>query len=100
MAPHHSTRELFVHPDKTLSADISDLSGGGTKQVFGQIYPDSCDEGLVLVSHKSGAEVRMYVTKTVRDCENDITHWCLRSVPEDERLLGLSRTIELTIFND
>jgi hypothetical protein len=91
---------MFVHPDKTLSADISDLSGGGAKQVFGRIYADACDEGLTLVSHKTGQEVRMFVSREVRDNEGDITHWCLRSVPEDERKLGLPATIELTIFND
>lgn len=66
---YHSTRGMFVHPDKTLSADISDLSGGGAKQVFGRIYADACDEGLTLVSHKTGQEVRMAVSRTVRDNE-------------------------------
>jgi hypothetical protein len=91
---------MFVHPDKTLSADISDLSSGGHKQVFDRIFPDSCDDGFTLVSHKTGQEVRMYVTRTVRDKEGDITHWCMKSDPDDELRLHLPAAIELTIFND
>jgi protocatechuate 3,4-dioxygenase beta subunit len=100
MLPSHSTEGLFINPDKTLSADISDLSMGNTKQVFGQVYDDACDDGLILVSHKTGQEVRMVVTRTVHDKEGDVTHWCLRSVRADERRLELPYTLELTIYND
>ena len=100
MLPTYNTRNMFRHPDGTFSAEISEMSAGGHRQVFGQVFPDSCDEGLLLVSHHSGREVRMVVTKTVRDKDGDLTHWCLRSLAEDERKFQLPYAIELTIFND
>lgn len=98
IAPTVSTSMCFVHPDKTLSIDASQIGRPG-QPLFGQIYDDAADEGLRLISHKTGQEIRMAVCRTEKDREGDVRYWCLKSVPEDERRLRLPYSIELTIYN-
>ncbi len=73
-----STRDFNYNPSTNcFTAEASDLSQytGGMSRV----YDDACDEGFVLVSHKSGNSVVMAVDKTdVND--GDIAGWHFKVV--------------------
>lgn len=63
-------------------AEISNLERtkeGYTNPVFGQVYHDSCDEGLILVSHKTGLEVR-YAVSNIETSEDGIEWWDLKPI--------------------
>lgn len=99
MLPHHSTSKLMRHPDGTYSAEASMLSLGGRYPMFGQVYQDAADEGCVLVSSKTGCELKMVVKQTHRDRENDVQYWELESDPADARRLKLAAPLKLKVFN-
>jgi len=61
---------------------------------FGRVYDDACDEGLTLVSSRTGKSVVFVVDATIRDAEGDIEYWML--VPATERSLRIS----VRLFND
>lgn len=66
-------------------AEASELNG------FGRVWSDSCDEGLTVVSARTG-DIRVFVVDHVEyDPEGDTRWWDLKSL--DERLT-------LTVFND
>lgn len=88
-----STRRFFYQKDAgLLTAEISDFGPGFG---FGQVYDDACDEGLTLVSHKTGTEVTYGVEHVERDREGDLLYWDLR--PADRKLDYLPT---VRIFND
>lgn len=93
------TELLFKHHSTHYSIDASEATRGGTHPLFGQAYNDSADEGLVLVSHKTGNTLKMVVNHTYKNDDNDITAWELRSCRTDMRRLKLTETIILTIWN-
>lgn len=63
---------------------------------FGRVYDDAADEGLTLVSCRTGAEVVFAVWEERRDdAENEITSWVLRPVGRPD-LDGAT----LVLFND
>lgn len=63
---------------------------------FGRVYDDACDEGLTVVSSRTGRQVVFVVDATVRDNDGDITEWVLTPVnPADA-----STVRGLRIFND
>ena len=67
-----STRQLTYDAAKNeFVGDISDTHG------FGRVYDDACDEGLTLVSARTGREVVFVVTRTVRDNDGDVSFWLL-----------------------
>ncbi len=84
-----STRQLSYDPaTNEWVGEISSTRG------FGQVYDDACDEGLTLVSAKTGREVVFVVSQThIR--EGEITHWTL--IPAGEDAWGAGR---ITLFND
>jgi len=75
-----STKEFhWDAKEKLFSVEISTLAGPlrDRKPVFGQVYDDACDEGIVLVSHKTGREVVCAVEKVDTDSEGDVAGWNL-----------------------
>lgn len=69
-----STRQFSYRPaDRTFIGEISATNG------FGRVYPDACDEGLTMVSHRTGTEKVFVVVNEERDREGDLTKWTLRS---------------------
>lgn len=78
-----------------LCAELSDLQGGGS--IFQRVYPDACDEGLVIVGRK---EVTFVVDNVVRDEEGDLLAYELIPTRESLRTVPEARGIKVTLFND
>jgi hypothetical protein len=71
-----STRQFdYDHLKHEFSGDMSSTHG------FGRVYDDATDEGLTLVSARTGARVAFVVTAEERDAEGDVLCWKLVSVP-------------------
>lgn len=92
--------EQFSYDNKTFRAEVSDLSRGGHMSIFGMIYNDACDEGLTLVSHKTGKEAKFAVDYIHKDNENDIMWWTLVPTRDTIRHLPSLRNIRVVIYND
>lgn len=90
----------FTLSGKTLVAEISELSSGNRRQVFGQVYQDSCDEGLRVVSAKTGASVDFYVYKTDNGSEGEIAGWRLRPTRESIKRVPTCERVEVLVIND
>lgn len=95
--------EMFSYDKqaKRFSQELSTLAGGKeNRPVFGRIYPDSCDEGFRLISHKTAQEVVCYVDRVHMNREHEITHWELRVTPESLRKQPQLNDIKVIIWND
>ena len=91
--PAYRTDALAITRDRNgvMATEASQFRPGF---VLGRVYDDACDEGLTLVSHKTGREVVFAMYLTHRDRDGDVTRWDLRAVTPGQR--GL----RLTVFND
>lgn len=89
--PVSSDRFTYSADGNLLVAEASDLG----RHPFGQVYDDACDEGLTVISARTGREVVYAVSSVHRDTEGDLTHWDLRPVAPGD--VGLPT---LRIFND
>ena len=65
-------------------------------QVFGQVYQDSCDEGLILVSHKTGLPIR-YAVSHIESSEGDIQWWDLTPIRGQTKA---AKDTSIRIYND
>lgn len=67
---------------------------------MGQIFPDSCDVGIELLSVHTDRVAQFFVTKEKRDSEGDLEAWIL--TPTDKSLRDIPRLAEVSviIFND
>ena len=94
--PMVSTNKFHYHSgEKLFTQEISSLGNFS----FGQIYPDACDEGFILVSHKTGAKITLYVSK----CDMDgieILGWHLKPTPESVKKNPRISGIRMLIIND
>lgn len=97
--PAIPTERLFRHDATHYSIDASEATFGGQRALFGQAYNDSCDEGLSLISERTGHSLKMVLARTHRNADNDITHWELYSCPHDVRRLKMAAPLKLTIWN-
>lgn len=92
----HSTSKFSCSKDaKRFSAEISSLG----RNVFGQIYTDACDQGIILVSEKTGAESKWAVEREVR-LNDDLDGWVLVPTAETLRKIPSLRGYEVHIWND
>lgn len=93
LTPAPVSTECFTYDAATctFTAEASSLPLRG----FGRVWDDSCDEGLTLVSHRTGDEV-VFVLEHVEVDDGDIRWWELRSVT-GTRTDG---RWTVTIFND
>lgn len=92
-SPVSTSRFTYISARNEFVAEMSDLEANGVQ--FGRVYDDACDEGLTLVSHKTGTRVVFAVDGVERDAEGDIVAWTLR--PADPRKWGCGT---VRIFND
>lgn len=97
--PQYRVEQLHKYQTGWYVCEASDLGRAGTK-LFGQVYDDACDEGLMLID-RLGRELRftLHESETTQDGEGDVICWTLYSIPEDERRLGIPR-VKLVIYND
>jgi hypothetical protein len=77
---------------REFTAEASDL-GLRAGFTFGQIWDDSCDEGLTLASRYPGQSDAVCVVDRTETSEGDILAWHLKPVQ-----CGLNFTV--TIYND
>lgn len=81
-----STRQFsYDGGTQTFSAEISSTNG------LGRVYADACDDGLTLVSSRTGREIVFVVADVQRDGEGDVQAWSLRSLTGGYRM---------TLWND
>lgn len=93
-----SSKQFSYNRDgKALIAEISDF---GPDFRFEQIYNDSCDEGLQMVSEKSGRVAKFAVNGVDKDHEGDLTAWNLIPTRETLRAIPELRGVSMKIFND
>lgn len=86
-----STRQVtYIPAENKFVGEISCTHG------LGRVYDDAADEGLTLVSHKTGQEVVFVVSSVERDAEGDIQLWNLVPAPEQ----GMPADLTFTLFND
>ena len=90
----------YDHISRTFFADISDLAAPLTSRVFEQIYPDACDLGITMVSHKTATEAKFVVQQEDRDGEGDLLAWTLVPTAETLRKLPHLEGVQVKIFND
>lgn len=103
VAPHfhstYSTKLFDYHKEsKTFLVDCSTLIHATSQPLFGRIYNDAADEGLILISHTTGAPLVFYVDEIVRNSDDDIAMWKLKMCPETQRA-NPSLEVYITIFN-
>jgi hypothetical protein len=82
-----STKE-FSFKNKLFTAEISTLSQGGKREVFGRVYDDACDEGITLVSEKTGERIVFVVDDIDYNgpiSEREVGGWRLKPAPEGVR---------------
>jgi hypothetical protein len=96
---YRSAQFSYDAKSKVFSADISELTAGRS-QFLGQIYPDAADEGLVLISDRTGQEARFYLNVIDIDPEGDYKLWELFPTPESVRKQPGLRGVRVLIFND
>jgi len=83
-----STAQLTWNPDaREYVGEISSTHG------FGRVWIDSCDEGLTLVSKRTGEHATFVVCHTERDIDGDVAYWILEAA---------DRSVDVTVrlFND
>lgn len=74
----YSSRLFDVNAErKEMYADLSTLmhTRGAHLQPFTQVYDDACDDGFVIVSHKTGTEATFALDRTDADDEGEIDGW-------------------------
>ena len=92
--------EKFSHfkNEKTFTTEASMLARVG-EPIFGQIYPDSADEGLVLCSARTGVETKWVVYSTFGVPDGDIQHWVLKPADLTNRWHPKLRGYTMIIYN-
>jgi hypothetical protein len=83
-APVSSRQFHYDAATQSFTAEMSELNG------LGRAYNDSCDEGLTMVSSRTGDEL-VFVVENVDYMDGDLRLWELKSV--DGRFTA-------TVFND
>lgn len=87
-----STKQF--HYDSAAREYVGEIS---STNGFGRVYADACDEGLTLVSAKTGEQLTFVVDATIRDAEGDIEYWML--VPASTHGTHPLR-VSIRLFND
>ena len=93
--PVFASRFTLDRQTRTFTAEASDLGYRAGESPFGRVYPDACDEGLTVISDRSGREVVFAIDHEERDADGDLLWWVLEPV-EGEGLAGY----RVQIFND
>lgn len=97
--PQYETRQMVWDSDsKWLTAEASTLVGG-MPNLFGRLWQDSIDMGLIVRSSDTGARVVFAVGKEAR-WDGDITYWTLKPVVVEGVSGAKVADIRLIIYND
>jgi len=68
--------------------------------VFHQVYSDACDEGLTLISHRTGEEVDYVVIEEERANDGEIVSWVLAPTKLALKRVPRARGTKIIIWND
>jgi len=95
-----NTNKFFWSPASGLfSQDVSSLTRGPTENVFHRLYEDACDQGITLISDKTGQEA-VYFVDSVDEEYGEIQGWNLLPTPETVRKLPRLKNTRVLIGND
>lgn len=78
----------FIPERNVFVAEASDLPP------FERVFDDACDEGLTLVSAKTGREIVFAVHREVSNGEGELLYWELRAATPNES------AVTVRVFND
>jgi len=81
----------------TFAAEISSLSRGGKLNIWHRAFDDACDQGIDIVSARTGRTVSYVLLDTLKDREGDAVCWELIPVRGSVREASLTRVM---IYND
>lgn len=80
---------------QTFATEISDIDA----PLFTRLYPDACDTGFVLESHKTGAKTTWCFTGSSSK-DNEILDWTFRPTNETVRKYPKLEHVRVLVFND
>lgn len=93
MATFRSSDFDFDSTTGVFSQDMSILDHK-THTVFHQVYVDAIDDGLAIVSDRTGVTVSYAVDETIRNADQDIVKWVLVPInPDKTKARGTSVVI-------
>lgn len=92
---------MFIYDKKNRSflQELSSLDIRPNQRLFHRIYQDACDEGITLISSRTGHEVDYYIDKIDTD-EGDIWGWHLLPTPESIRKVPQAKGTSILLIND
>lgn len=97
-----STRDFqYSKNDHTLTAEASTLSQGGTRPIFGALWPDLGAEsqiGLVLKSHMTGKIAKFAISQQKHDSDGDLVSHELSPLSLGD--IKITGNLKIIIFND
>ena len=80
-------------------AEVSTLSHLNNGRPFYQIFNDSADEGLCIVSEYTGLEAKYVMEEIVRNADCDIISWKLLPTTETCRKIPRLNGSSVVVFN-
>jgi len=92
ISPLVSTRQFTFTQEDGFVSELSSVA-------IGRVFADSCDEGLTLVSHKTGAERVFSVKSETRDEEGGLLFLTLVEVCPRTGCM-VPGGFQMTLFND
>lgn len=90
-APISTSRFTYDKRNNRFIACASDLGPAP----FGRVFDDACDEGLTLVSARTGHEVVFVVQHEGRNADGELTYWELSPAAPADRACG-----DIVLYND
>lgn len=100
---YRSAQFTYNRETKTFVAEMSDLDQGGRREPFSRVYDDACDEGLTLISDRTGEEVVfVYVDREYmgQGEDRELAAYVLTPAPESIRGKPHLSSLKIKIFND
>lgn len=96
-----STRDFTVATGKPMMfAEASSLGFRAGQVPGGQLYDDACDEGITLISHRSGDKTHWYRTQEGLVVAGELQGWIYKPTTETLRKQPQLKDWEVHILND
>jgi len=96
-----STSKFHWSPESGLfSQELSSLGVSPNQNVFHQLYNDADDEGITLISTRTGKEANYFVDFVDKDREGELYGWNLLPTSETLREQPQLKNTKVLIIND
>jgi hypothetical protein len=93
-----STNQFTWIPERReLVAEASDL---GSSFQLEQLYVDACDEGVKIISDRTGQEAAFYLVQRKTDGEGDLLAWVFEPTLEAIRKQPQLAGVKVVVLND